>query len=259
MFYTELDGVEGTGATVTFSGAEASHLARSLRAKPGEHVTASDGRGLVCEVRLESVEMDSASGRVVALRRSPRESPRITVFQAMGRTTRMDEALAAGAEAGAAVMVPFVSDRSPAGSREKAEARLGRWRRIAAEASKVARRPWMMEVSAPLPGIPSRADLRSAGLCVLLWESEEARVFADTLPERAPEGIGFLVGPEGGFSEREARSLEADGAVPASMGDLILRTQTAGAHASMLARFRYRLLVPGGAEAPAAGEVSDGG
>jgi RsmE family RNA methyltransferase len=55
-----------------------------------------------------------------------------------------------------------------------------------------------------------------------------------------------VVGPEGGLSCDEARFLEDRGAVRASMGDLILRTESAGPHAAMLIRYHYGLLKPGG-------------
>lgn len=247
MFYTPLDGAERPGAMVAFTGSESAHLARSLRARPGDLVTAGDGRGLVCEVRLEAVDRSSVAGRVVRAERVPHEAPRITLFQALGKASKMDEAVASAVEAGVSAFVPFASERSPAGSLEKAAGRHERWRRIAVEASKVARRPWLMEMGGTLPRPPIGSELEAAGRAVLLWEGEGSSTVAEALPEGRPERLCFLVGPEGGFSEREARELENAGAVTASLGRLILRTQTAGIYAAMIARFRYGILSPGGA------------
>ncbi len=244
MFYTRIDGADRPGARVTFTGEEASHLARSLRARPGERVLAGDGRGTLCEVLLEAVDRHQVAGVVTSVEHVPRESPGITVFQAVGRSAKMDEALAGASEAGVALFVPFVSERSPAGSLGRAEERLERWRRIAAEASMVARRPWLMEVAGALSRTPGPGELAGRGRSILLWEGENSISLSEALPEEPPEELRLLVGPEGGFSEREAVELASAGVVPASMGGLILRTQTAGAYAAMIARFRYGRLSP---------------
>ena len=84
-------------------------------------------------------------------------------------------------------------------------------------------------------------------LNIVLWEGERLLGLEDVLPSEAPDRIGILVGPEGGFSEVEARLLEEPGCMKASMGDLIFRTETAGSYAVMLVRYNYGVLRPSGA------------
>ncbi|MCJ7653082.1 MAG: RsmE family RNA methyltransferase [Actinobacteria bacterium] len=67
------------------------------------------------------------------------------------------------------------------------------------------------------------------------------------LSPRSPATIGIAVGPEGGFAAEEVHVSETPGCQSASMGDLILRTETAGSYAVMLVRYHYGRLNQGGA------------
>jgi len=84
-------------------------------------------------------------------------------------------------------------------------------------------------------------------LNIVLWEGERLKDLASALPSEAPDRSGILVGPEGGFSEVEARLLEELGCMKESMGDLIFRTETAGSYTVMLVRYHYGILRPSGA------------
>lgn len=229
-------------------GEEASHLCRSLRAKAGDVVSVYDGRGKVCTVRLSGLDPEVVDGELIASSEKARETPRITLFQAVAQPARMDDAVQRvqrAAEAGVLRVVPFISPRSPEGAAEKAIRRLQRWRKLGLEASKVARRAFPLEIGDPLQW-PIDASLREQGLNLLLWEGESARGLRETLPAATPESVGVIVEPEGGVDEKDARAIESAGAVPVSIGALILRTKSAGAYAAMLVRYRYGLLEPGG-------------
>ncbi len=256
-FYALPSWIDTTAGTVTLKGAEAKHLALSLRAREGQDVMIGDGAGTVYEVELTSVSPELVVGVIRSSNRPPHERPRLVLFQALARAVKMDEVVARAAETGVWAVVPFVSPRSPVGSAEKAGERLERWRKIAFEASKVAKRAWSLVVGEPrhwplvsgdplsrrvIEGLLGEQDLN-----LLLWEEEATMSLDAALPEDSPKSIGVIVGPEGGFAADEAGVLSAAGAVPASIGPLILRTESAGSYAAMLIRNRYGLLVPGGA------------
>ena len=76
-------------------------------------------------------------------------------------------------------------------------------------------------------------------LTIVLWEGEEETGIVDIVPENAPESIGLIVGPEGGFSEAEVGSFIRRGAKTASMGNLVLRTESAGSYGAILLRCHY--------------------
>lgn len=172
------------------------------------------------------------------------EIPAVTLIQAVSDPRRMDEVVARAAETGIARIVPFVSPRSRAGARERGESRLERWRKIAREASMVALRARLLEVD-DLEGWPMYGKVLSPhGLDIVLWEGEVVADLSGMLPADPPRSIGILVGPEGGFAQEEVEELETAGARTASLGDLILRAESAGSYAAMLIRYHYGLLSP---------------
>jgi 16S rRNA (uracil1498-N3)-methyltransferase len=255
-FYALPSWINPDNGTVILKGAEARHLALSQRAREGQEVMVGDGTGTVYQVALSTVHPELVEGTIRSATKPPHERPRLVLFQALARAGKMDEVVARAAETGVWAVVPFISPRSPVGSAEKAGERLERWRKIAFEASKVARRAWSLVVGEPrsLPLVEGdplsrrviEGLLGEQELNLLLWEEENKMSLAGLLPEEPPNSIGVIVGPEGGFAADEASVLCAAGAVPASIGPLILRAESAGSYAAMLIRNRYRLLEPGG-------------
>jgi 16S rRNA (uracil1498-N3)-methyltransferase len=255
-FYALPSWIDVPANTITLKGAEARHLALSLRVKEGQGVIIGDGAGTIYEVELASVRPELVEGVIRSSSRPPHDRPRLVLFQAIMRVAKMDEVVARAAETGVWAVVPFVSPRSPVGSVEKAVERLERWRKIGFEASKVARRAWSLVVGEPrkwplVAGDPlsrrvMEGLLGEQDLNILLWEEETARGLNAVLPDEPPTSIGVIVGPEGGFASEEVQVLISAGALTANIGPLILRTESAGSYASMLIRDRYGLLDPGG-------------
>jgi 16S rRNA (uracil1498-N3)-methyltransferase len=62
---------------------------------------------------------------------------------------------------------------------------------------------------------------------------------AQALPEKPPSAVGLVVGPEGGLTEEEVTALRALGAIPVTLGPLILRTETAALAAAAIVLARY--------------------
>ncbi|MBU1943554.1 MAG: RsmE family RNA methyltransferase [Actinobacteria bacterium] len=238
--------VEGPGGVV-LEGEEARHLARSLRVRPGETIMVADGTGIVHSVTITEVEGDTVRGTSTARRLFDPPVPEIVLFQSVSRPQRMDIAVARSAESGVCVLVPVTSRRSARMKAGAVAGRAERWRRIALEASKVAQRPLPLVV-AEEAGWP--LDERSFARCELLlvlWEEERSRCLADALPTAPPASVGFLVGPEGGLEEEEVAELTSLGALAVTLGDLVLRTESAGAHCAMLVRYHYGCLRPAAA------------
>jgi len=97
-------------------------------------------------------------------------------------------------------------------------------------------------VHTPAP-LPAALD-RVAGydLVLLLWEGEESRTIAQALAANGrAKRVAIVIGPEGGFASEEVARATAGGAVPVTVGPLILRTETAGVAA--LAMVSYELML----------------
>jgi 16S rRNA (uracil1498-N3)-methyltransferase len=94
------------------------------------------------------------------------------------------------------------------------------------------------KVNAPLDWESALRELAGFDQVVVFWEEEHDRLLSEVLQPEAAR-IALVVGPEGGLSEGEIADLKALGAGVASMGEYILRTETAGPIAVALTLYEY--------------------
>lgn len=225
---------------VSLEGDDARHLAQVMRAKPGDKFIACDGTGREAVAKVVTVGKDSVEADILEERTVSSEMAwRVTVAQSLPKGDKLETVIQKGTEAGAAAFLPFLSRRTVVQYDERKEAkRIDRWRKIAKEAAEQSHRgvvPEVMAVSSwkALVGAFSGYDL------VLLCYEEEGRSgnglrpllteFASRNP--ASPRVLVVVGPEGGFDEREAEEAAAAGAKTVGLGKRILRTETAALYA----------------------------
>jgi 16S rRNA (uracil1498-N3)-methyltransferase len=212
------------------AGEDRHHLERVLRLRPGESVTASDGRGgwRLCRYTAAGLVVDGD------IERSARVLPALTVGFALTKGDRPEWVIQKLTEVGIDEIVPFVSTRSVVRlDREKGERRLERLRAVARGAAMQSRRVWLPAVHnfAPFAAIVTRLGLAAA----LAHPGGPGRVSLDR--------PAILVGPEGGFTPEE---LAAD--LPlVDLGPGILRAETAAlASGVLLAGLRSGVVHPAG-------------
>jgi 16S rRNA (uracil1498-N3)-methyltransferase len=113
----------------------------------------------------------------------------------------------------------------------KAGKKLERWQKIAQEASQQSKRVQVPTVGPYYNWKQMLKALEQAeGLTIVFWEDEQTQSLKALLRSQMakPQRINLIVGPEGGLSEDEVAQLRDLGAVSASLGKRILRTETAG-------------------------------
>jgi 16S rRNA (uracil1498-N3)-methyltransferase len=200
------------GGRAVIEGSDARHLARSLRARLGEKIDVIDPAGFMLTVRLDVVTLDRVEGEIVAERpHEPEPRANITVAVANLPAPALELVLSRCTEAGAYAFVVFQADRSVA-RREKLE----RWQTICREAAMLAGRLRIPAVAA------------AASLDEVIGAEEDSVMLVRDAPARlatisAPGHITLLIGPEGGWTERELGLA----AVKASLGPRNLRADTA--------------------------------
>jgi 16S rRNA (uracil1498-N3)-methyltransferase len=204
---------------------EAHHLVRVLRARAGDSVLAFDGRGNEWEATVREVHRDTATLAIGAPTGRKSEPPvRVTVVQALVRPEKLDYLLQKGTEVGVASFHLVACERAEAPP--PSESRLARYRRVLLEACKQSGRLVLPELSV--------GAWPPAGVSIALDTDAEAPPIGRVLAAgRSPEA-SIAVGPEGGFTTREVQDLVAGGAVRASLGPRVLRTETAGVVAAAL-------------------------
>jgi len=155
----------------------------------------------------------------------------------------MEWAIEKCTEIGVACIVPVIARRTDTHLATAAVKRHERWRRIALQAAEQSRRPVTPEIAAPV----QLKDLGSAGVSpatrpesavtacrIVLSESEDDRLLRDALQVHAREAV-LAIGPEGGWTADELQWFRESGWVAASLGDTILRAETAAIMAAALA------------------------
>lgn len=213
--------VESTpsGGRATLAGDEARHLARVLRAKPGDTVTLFDGRGGAWTARVAAVGRDRVDLDVGdALPPNPPPRAAVTIAVALPKGDRQKWLVEKLAELGVESLVPLTTTRGVAEATEAARARLERG---VIEACKQCGRDTLMTIHAPA----SLADaIASAGAETTVLLADPAGPPLDEPPAGATL---VLVGPEGGFTPEEIDAATTRGARRVSLGRHVLRIETA--------------------------------
>jgi len=251
------------------TGAHAAHLSRTLRARIGQEFEIACGarvrRATVTNVADDRVEFtlgkDVTASTVVP----------ITLLLAIFKFDRMEWAIEKCTELNVTTIVPVVARRTEKHLALAAAKRVERWRRIAREAAEQSRRTSPPEIREPvklkealeqlrdrrIPGV-EREDVRplhtviptedfspSGGICgsserdlrIVLAETERRETLSDIL--RAHEDVNSLalaVGPEGGWTADELHLFQESDWVAVSLGETILRAETAAIAALAVAR-----------------------
>jgi 16S rRNA (uracil1498-N3)-methyltransferase len=193
-------------------GGDARHLARSLRARVGEEIEVIDPAGFMLTVRLDAVSPDHIEGAVVSERpHQPEPAAKITIAAANLPAPALELVLSRCTEAGAFAFLIVQADRSVARG-----AKRERWQTICREAAMLAGR-------LRVPGVDSIASLQA-----LLETAENPVMLVRGAPQKLsrmaePRDLTLLVGPEGGWSDREVALTQ----VKANLGPRNMRADTA--------------------------------
>jgi 16S rRNA (uracil1498-N3)-methyltransferase len=214
---------EHSAGTAALTGAHAAHLARVLRARVGQQfdIVAGDlvHHGTITAVSPERVEFSLAD--VVG----SGSSTDISMLLAIFKFDRFEWAIEKCTELGVSKIVPVIARRTDAHLAQAAQKRAERWRRIALEASQQSRRTSPPEIVDPMK--LKEAVTLSFTTKVLLAENEKKVVLRDLLSDEIELPLVLAVGPEGGWSDEEVKLFETNGWRSASLGDTILRAETA--------------------------------
>jgi 16S rRNA (uracil1498-N3)-methyltransferase len=229
---------EGKSATLRGEGAE--HLGRVLRAELGQLYELSDGQ----QVWLARVERLAISKRgenrvefALVERLAARESNlKIHLFVALVKFDRFEWCLEKATELGAAEIIPLAAARTDKPLIAAAAKRASRWERILLESAQQSRRlgpPILERVERPADAFGNT----KAKLKIILSERAESPLINHALKDVRSTSAALAIGPEGGWTEEELSAARVVGFREVSLGETILRTETAVLAALAILRF----------------------
>jgi 16S rRNA (uracil1498-N3)-methyltransferase len=213
------------GDRAVMAGEAAHHLARVLRAQAGQVYELSDG-SRVRLARVESVGRERVEFALLEELPAYQPSLHVTLLLSVVKFDAFEWAIEKATELGVSRIVPLAAGRSEKKLLAAAAKRAGRWKKILLEASQQSRRvqlPILEDLARAEDAFASHND----GLRVLLSERASAAPLRKILEGQQTANAKLAIGPEGGWTDSEFAAAQRHGYLEASLGRLILRTETA--------------------------------
>ncbi|MBQ6402644.1 MAG: 16S rRNA (uracil(1498)-N(3))-methyltransferase [Oscillospiraceae bacterium] len=220
-------GTNLAGGMAILKGRDAEHV-RVLRLRPGEDVILCDGQGTDYKCRLVYADKEQAEAEILeVVPCSAEPSVKVTVLCGLPKGDKTDYIIQKCVEAGASEIAFFLSDRCVARPGEP-EKKLERWQRIAEEAAKQSGRGIIPQVSWAGDFAGALDAAIKTELPLFMYETGEREALNAVLEaNKEVKTAAIVTGPEGGFAEFEAKLAKIAGLRVCSMGERILRCETA--------------------------------
>ncbi|HEY9869354.1 MAG TPA: RsmE family RNA methyltransferase [Candidatus Obscuribacterales bacterium] len=236
-FFLPREAIDTEAATVSLTDAALVNQLRAvLRLKAGEEILVLDGQGNLYRCLLRTLTKSVGQAEIIAVEKACGDPcVDVTVALPLLKGDRFDWAIQKLTELGAARVVPVISDRTVV--KKTSAIKLARWQAIAREAAEQCERATIPQVVVPsalseLVTGSGASQTPPADISFICAERRGAPLLKTMLHNYRiefgrPQRVRVLVGPEGGFSDREVESASAAGFVPVSLGERILRSETA--------------------------------
>ena len=230
-FYVNKEQIQLSKITVT--GSDVNHIKNVLRMKPGDEIIICDGQGNGCYCIINSVCDHEVIADVNYTKDSDSElSVRITLFQGLPKSDKMELIIQKAVELGVHEVVPVTMARSVVRITDykKEEKKLLRWQAISENAAKQSGRGIIPMIRPVMSFNEAIVYAKELDWAVLPYEN--AKGIKDTKEAleklRDCKTAGIIIGPEGGFEASEVEFAIENNIRPISLGRRILRTETAG-------------------------------
>ncbi len=227
-----------TDTAATLTGDQAAHLARVLRAQPGQIYDVVVG-GFLHRAEITSITPPTPTSpeQVQLLLHEELESDTalpLHLLIAIFKFDHLEWAIEKATELGVEKITPILARRTEKHLTEAAPKRVERWRRIALEASKQSRRTSIPAIADPTPLKPALA-LKQSPTRILLSELEQSLPLAQALQQATSPETALAIGPEGGWTPEEMQLFLDHTWTPVTLGSRILRAETAAVAAIAIA------------------------
>jgi len=225
----------GHPTRAALTGEQAAHLARVLRAQPGQ-VYDIVANGFLHRAEITAVT-DSEVAFILHEELEADAALPIHLLLAVFKFDHFEWAIEKATELGVARITPILARRTEKHLALAAPKRADRWRRIALESSKQSRRTDIPDIADPSP-LAAALAAETAPLRILLSETEQSLTLAAALNLQPATGnlqLSLAIGPEGGWTPEEMSLFTTHAWIPVTLGPRILRAETAAIAAIAIA------------------------
>ena len=248
MYNFFVDASARTGGGFRIDGKDHNHICNVLRMQVGDTFLVScEGTSSLC--RLSRIWEDAVEAEIVEEDYRNTELPvRFYLFQGLPKGDKLELIIQKTVELGVAGIIPVEMSRCVMKLDDKKKKnRRERWQSIAESAAKQSKRNVIPEVGDVLTYKQAMAKVAEMDLFLVPYENERGMVATKEALERIKPGmsVGILVGPEGGFEDKEIDLARQAGAVIVSLGQRILRAETAAVTAVAMGMLHVEMNVEG--------------
>lgn len=222
--------------TVVFDSSESHHLTKVLRKKIGDVVQIFDGEGLVSAVKITDLsDPHKVQAEIVSAQKLTRHDIELKIYPAILKAERFDWLIEKLTEIGVTSIHPILTERTLIHIKSpQIDLKIKRWEKIILSASKQCGRTVLPKIFSPINFTQAVDEINEKDMKLILWEGEEKNKLSDIaknfkLSDSPPSQttIHLFVGPEGGFAIQEVKQVTESGFISISLGENILRAETA--------------------------------
>lgn len=238
---------------VTFSDEVFHHIFEVCRQDIGNHFEVLTEHSKAYLVEVTERGKKKATGKIIEARSlSPIKKPFIHLALSIPKFSTFENVIEKSVELGVSSIIPLISDYSFIKNFSDKEwlHKKDRWQKIVISATQQSGRGNLLKIEPPtkLLEFSQKMNQNSNSLCLLLYEGDSqndikryaARAKANT--QQPIENIYLIIGSEGGFSTQEVNSLKHQGLSPVTMGDQVLRVETACIAAISVLKYEFSLM-----------------
>ncbi len=212
-------------------GDEHHHLSKVVRIKPKENVCLFDELGFEYIATVEEIKKDYTKLSIIERIKKNSNKVEITLVQSVLKAKNMDLVIQKATELGVSKIIPVEAQRSISKIGDENEKKNKRWKRIASEASKQCGRVHIPEIF--MLSTFERVIKNNDNSLKYFLSEKKGKYFKDILMDppdfdkKIPLFVLLVIGPEGGWTKEEEIFFRENGLEAVSLGNLILRSETA--------------------------------
>jgi 16S rRNA (uracil1498-N3)-methyltransferase len=230
-FYVTADQIKED--TIRITGSDVNHIKNVLRMKQGEELIICDGQGKDCYCIINRVSEGEIITKILSTRETGTElKTKITLYQGLPKKDKMELIIQKAVELGVYEIVPVVTRRVivKLEDKKKEAKKLVRWQAIAESAAKQSGRGVIPVVRPIISYSEAIQECGNRELGLIPYENAEGISYTRQIMNKIKEyaSIGVFIGSEGGFEEEEIELAKMNNICPITLGNRILRTETAG-------------------------------
>ena len=230
IFYVKNEQIAENKAVIL--GEDVKHIRDVLRYKINDDLNICSEEGIKYQTKILGFSKEQIDLEIIRKCMETSEpNIKVTLFQGMPKVDKFEWIIQKCTELGINEIVPVMTERVIVKIDEKnLSKKVERWNKIALEASKQSGRQRVPEVKKPINIKNVVENLQKYDILLLPYECEKESTIKSVLRnlDKKCKDIAIFIGPEGGFSEEEVKLLNFDNVKKVTLGQRILRTETAG-------------------------------